>query len=595
MKAVTVIIIILFVVVVILFGIIVLKYIGVKIFSGSESSEAPETEQDITVTQEDTEVNTEEDEPEVEIDPEAISEIEIYLDSGRESGIFLGNVVYGMTSEEAFMIYGEDFSESGFLLAVDNEGYVFEPGSIHYLYIYTLIPEYGWDYTRKKISIPGETEDSTNIQLSIDDPSQNEIIKEADKSSIRVSGWSVDFDSSNNTGVERIEVYLNGPRDFGEFLGEADYGIERSDVANTFGNANYINSGYSLYFDGSSLEEGSENTLYVYSFSTSGNYSLGMRDFKIEGEKVSNAIVSIEDCELDDQTIEIKGWATNKNWAIEGKPRSLDIEYSLKKIVFTSDKNGNEDIFSMNLDGTELTQLTDNQGNDNYPAVSPDGEKIAYTSDINGIWQIMVMNWDGTEKTQLTQNPWRSGYPAWSFDGRFIFFEVYQDGDWEIYRISSDGSNMKRLTFNSGISDWHPCGHPFQYKVIYESGTVGNEDLYIMDYDGDNIEKISDIKMRQRVPAVSIDGEMIVFAVYEDDNSYIYTMDISGENLNRISGSLTDCSHPAISPDNALVAFECITSGQEDLYIVSPDGTDLNQLTNVAGNDSDPAFMYQIH
>jgi Tol biopolymer transport system component len=463
-----------------------------------------------------------------------------------------------MTSEEAFMIYGEDFSESGFLLAIDNEGFVFEPGSTHYLYIYTLIPEYGWDYTRKKISMPGETEDSASIQLSIDDPSQNEIIKEADKSSIRVSGWSVDFDSSNNTGVERIEVYLNGPRDFGEFLGEADYGIERSDVANTFGNANYINSGYSLYFDGSSLEEGSENTLYVYSFSTSGNYSLGMRDFKIEGEKVSNTIVSIEDCELDDQTIDIKGWATNKNWAIEGKPRSLDIEYSLKKIVFTSDRNGNEDIFSMNLDGTELTQLTDNQVNDNYPAVSPDGEKIAYTSDINGIWQIMVMNWDGTEKTQLTQNPWRSGYPAWSFDGRFIFFEVYQDGDWEIYRINSDGSNMKRLTFNSGISDWHPCGHPFQYKVIYESGTVGSEKLYIMDYDGDNVEKISDIKMRQRVPAVSIDGEMIIFAVYEDDNSYIYTMDISGENLNSISGSLTDCSHPAISPDNALVAFESV-------------------------------------
>jgi len=586
MKTVTVLIIILFLAAVSLFGIIGLKYIGVNIFSGPETSEASETDQDIPTVQE---------EPEVEIDPEDISEIEIYLDSGRESGIFLGNAVYSMTSEEAFMIYGEDFSESGFLLVADNEGYIFEPGSIHYLYIYTLIPEYGWDYTRKSILIPGDSNEDENIKLSVDDPSQNEVIEEDDKSSIRVSGWSVDFNFSDNTGVERIEIYLNGPKNFGEFLGEADYGTERPDVANTFGNANYTNSGYSLHFDGSSLEEGSENTLYVYSFSTSGNHSVGMRDFKIEGEKETNTIVSIEEYKLDDQTIEIAGWAANKKWAIEGKPRSLDIEYTFKKIVFTSNRNGNEDIFSMDLDGTELVQLTDHQGIDNYPSVSPDGEKIAYTSDINGIWQIMVMNWDGTEKTQLTQNPWRSGYPTWSFDGRFIFFEVLQDGDWEIYRINSDGSNMKRLTLNPGASDWHPCGHPFQYKLIYESGNVRDEDLYIMDYNGDNIEKISDMDMRKRVPAISVDGKIIVFAVYEDDNSYIYTMDISGENLNNISGSLTKCSHPSISPDNNYIAFECITDGQEELYIISLDGTDLNQLTNIAGNDRDPVFMYQIH
>ena len=586
MKTVTVLIIILFLAAVSLFGIIGLKYIGVNIFSGPETSEASETDQDIPTVQE---------EPEVEIDPEDISEIEIYLDSGRESGIFLGNAVYSMTSEEAFMIYGEDFSESGFLLVADNEGYIFEPGSIHYLYIYTLIPEYGWDYTRKSILIPGDSNEDENIKLSVDDPSQNEVIEEDDKSSIRVSGWSVDFNFSDNTGVERIEIYLNGPKNFGEFLGEADYGTERPDVANTFGNANYTNSGYSLHFDGSSLEEGSENTLYVYSFSTSGNHSVGMRDFKIEGEKETNTIVSIEEYKLDDQTIEIAGWAANKKWAIEGKPRSLDIEYTFKKIVFTSNRNGNEDIFSMDLDGTELVQLTDHQGIDNYPSVSPDGEKIAYTSDINGIWQIMVMNWDGTEKTQLTQNPWRSGYPTWSFDGRFIFFEVLQDGDWEIYRINSDGSNMKRLTLNPGASDWHPCGHPFQYKLIYESGNVRDEDLYIMDYDGDNIEKISDMDMRKRVPAISVDGKIIVFAVYEDDNSYIYTMDANGENLKNISGSLTKCSHPSISPDNSYIAFECITDGQEELYIVSPDGTDLNQLTNTAGNDRDPVFMYQIH
>ena len=103
-------------------------------------------------------------------------------------------------------------------------------------------------------------------------------------------------------------------------------------------------------------------------------------------------------------------------------------------------------------------------------------------SDIKGTWQIMVMDWDGTGKIQLTYNADRSGYPTWSYDGRYIYFEVFKDGDWEIYRIDSDGSHMKRLTLNASAYDWHPSAHPFQHKIIYESGNVGHEDIYIMDY-----------------------------------------------------------------------------------------------------------------
>ena len=120
MKTVTVITIILFLVAASLFGIVGLKFIGVKLFSDSDVPETSETEEVIPIIEGDPKADTEEDkeEDEVKIDPEDISEIEIYLDGDRESGIFLGNAVYCMTSEEAFMIYGEDFSESGFLLAI---------------------------------------------------------------------------------------------------------------------------------------------------------------------------------------------------------------------------------------------------------------------------------------------------------------------------------------------------------------------------------------------------------------------------------------------------------------------------------------------
>ncbi len=594
MRTVVIIIIILSVIAASIFGYVLVRYIQGKASPAEETTE-PEPP-DTTVEEEQEPETPTEEEPveEEEADPEKIAVIEVYLDGNRKSGILLGEAEYGLTSEQARMVYGENLSETGYVLAIDNENYEFVPGSTHYLYIYALIPKYGWNYSREKIKIDGEEILDANVRLSLDSPKEDEVITEANKSNVRISGWSVDTGYSENTGIDRVEIYLNGPKDFGKFLGETDYGTERQDVANALGNANYVNSGYSLDFDAGELEASSENTLYIYSFSNSGAYYLGLRNIKMEGEeKEPEVLFSVEEVNLNDSSIDISGWAISKDDLLQAGPRSLDIEYNVKKIIFTSDRNGSEDVYSMNLDGSELVQLTDHPGKDNYPAVSPDGNKIAYTSDINGIWQIMVMNWDGTDKTQLTNNPWSSGYPTWSFDGRFIFFEVYQDGDWEIYRINSSGGNLKRLTFNPDIYDWHPASHPFQDKVIFESGNSGNEDLFVMDYNGENSRLISDISMRKRVPAISIDGQLIAFMGYEGNKTLIYTMDGRGGNIKMVSGSLTNCGHPVFSPDNTFIAFECTIDGQLEIFAISPDGSNPTRLTNSAGNDSDPYFLYQ--
>ncbi len=595
MKTVTVIIIILFLAAASLFGFLVLKYIGGRISGDGDlpgPEEAADTEEEITLP-EPPEPDAEEETVEIELS-EDIETIEIYLDGDRDSGIFLGEAIYGVSSKEPYTLYGEDFSEAGFILAVDNKGYTFEPGSIHYLYIYTLIPKHGWSLTRERILIPGETGFDKNIKLYVDKPRHNQIITGDIETSVSINGWSADFNYSDNPGIEKIEIYLNGPLGFGKFLGEADYGIERQDVVTIVGNENYIDSGYKLTFDASGLEAGTENTLYIYSYSASGNSFLAMRDILMDGEKQGPDILVSTEVALNDKSMEVSGWALDRNKILEGKPRDLDLEYSTRKIVFASTINGSEDIYSMNLDGSELTQLTDQPGRDWYPSVSPDGKKIAYTIEVDGTWQIAVMNWDGTEKVQLTTNPSRSGYPTWSFDGRFIFFEVYKDGEWEIYRIDSDGTDFKRLTLNPSANDWHPDGHPFQYKVIYESGPVGNEDIYIMDQDGENIEIISDETMRKRVPAVSVDGEIIVFVSYKGDSTIVTTMDGNGENIIKLTAPETGGSHPDISPDNAYITFEGEVAGQTEIFIMKLDGSGLTRLTNIAGDDWDPSFMYQL-
>jgi len=588
MKTVTVILIILFISAAAIF-----TFAAWKAFTGTRDGEIPAAEElsgvDEVLQEPDT--GAAEQDSQEELDTGSIAAIKIYLDGPQDKGILLGEAELGLTSRTAYSIYGEEMSQSGFLLVNEDSDLEFAPGSVHYLYIYTLIPAYGWEYIRYRTIAVGDPVLSDDIELHIDSPGSDAVIA-ADTEELIISGWSADLSSENGPDIEEIEIYLNGPRGFGEFLGKVDYGIERQDVADTMGNTLYANTGYSLAFDTSGLEPGSENSIYVYSFSSSGIHTVAIRDIIVEGEKEdSNAIISVE-ASLEDSSAIVSGWAVSRDNILDAKPRDTGIEYVDKKIVFVSNKNGNEDIYIMNIDGTELTQLTDSSNADSYPVGSTDGQKIAYTSEIDGYWQIMLMDIDGKNKIQLTDDQVRSGCPAFSYDGRYIFYEVLEDGDWELYRMNSDGSSRKRLTFNMDAYDWHPFGHPFLSKVIYESGLRGTEKIYMMDYNGGSIQRLSSDDMRMRVSEMSVDGEYIVF-MGEGESRQVYIMDGSGENISLVS-QRPDSEHPTISPDNQLIAFNSYINGQSEIFIINIDGSGETRLTSIPGEDWGPSFIYQL-
>ena len=99
------------------------------------------------------------------------------------------------------------------------------------------------------------------------------------------------------------------------------------------------------------------------------------------------------------------------------------------QIVFVSLRDGNHEIFVMNADGSDQTNLSNNDANDFNPTWSPDGEKIAFTSDReNGNFDIYVMNAaDGSGQTRLTDNPGDDFNPTWSPDGEKIAFRSFRD------------------------------------------------------------------------------------------------------------------------------------------------------------------------
>lgn len=244
---------------------------------------------------------------------------------------------------------------------------------------------------------------------------------------------------------------------------------------------------------------------------------------------------------------QIKLTATNEDrypaWSPDGK-----------KIAFMSNRDGNYEIYILNIesvikdiDDKEQKNLTNKEGAwDGDPAWSPDGKKIAFASTRDGNYEIYLIDVDGKNVKRLTESKGDDRFPNWSQDGKKIVFmsESKKSGSPEIYIMDADGKNPKQLT-NNTHNEWSPVYSPDGKKIVFGSDREKNKPaIYIMDIDGKNQEKIADSIAHHKAASWSSDGKKIVFEVEKEGKHEIYVMDVDGKNLTKIA----DGEQPAWQP-----------------------------------------------
>lgn len=200
--------------------------------------------------------------------------------------------------------------------------------------------------------------------------------------------------------------------------------------------------------------------------------------------------------------------------------------------VWPIDKNF--DIFVSDFKG-KLTRLTETPGYDAEATVSPDGRKIVFTSVRDGDLELYSMNVDGTGVRRLTHRVGYDGGAFFSPDGRKIVYRASYPADEEakaryqallaehlveprqldLYVMNADGSNPVRVTDNRA-ANFCPFFHPDGKRIVFASNASDPKgrdfDLYIVNLDGTGLERITFNESFDGFPMFSPDGKHLVFA-----------------------------------------------------------------------------------
>ena len=270
------------------------------------------------------------------------------------------------------------------------------------------------------------------------------------------------------------------------------------------------------------------------------------------------------------------------------------------KIVFVSDREGNDEIYVMNPDGTGQTRLTHYGGDDVVPAWSPDGRTIAFCrqNSLSGN-SIYLMNREGTAERPIFHFC-DGGKLAWSPDGQLISVGTWWGG---VGFLSLNGAYGGEIDTGFGKGRawdfaWSPDGSRFAFTG---AGGGAYSNIFTMDLVVGSITQVSQgfPYTLPSSPDWSPDGATLVFADASEDmasNDSITLSNPDGTNLRRIFTSYDALNYsPTWSPDASTIVFTRegypLDTNNQQIWAVNSAGGGLRQLTNGAHNNFSPDWQ----
>ena len=299
-------------------------------------------------------------------------------------------------------------------------------------------------------------------------------------------------------------------------------------------------------------------------------------------------------------------------------------------IVFTSNIDGNKEIFSIDPQDAQPVNLTKSGESEYSPALSPDGKRLAFLSGGEDGNTVQVISLDGEKRSRtavsahagehrdhrwapsgerlayLVQNGGEPsthvvGYDGsammelttvvadevggWSYDGSSIAFVVKDDVGRGIYLRNPDGVNEVRLT---DTPDYNPTWSPNEHKIAFISERDGNPEIYVMNSDATEQQRLTESESAEYHIAWSPNGKKLAYVTEQDGNPEIYVLDVRGGDIIRLTTNNVRDDQPVWSRDGKRIAFVSYLDGDGEIIVMDEDGKNQTRLTNNAYDDYAP-------
>jgi TolB protein len=242
-------------------------------------------------------------------------------------------------------------------------------------------------------------------------------------------------------------------------------------------------------------------------------------------------------------------------------------EMPLGTIVFAARKLGYSHLWFYVPGDPEPFQMTYGDWDDLYPSIAPNGRQIAFSSHRDGNWDIFLLDIKTGETRRLTATLGYEGRPRWSPDGQWITYEAYYEGNFDIWLMPVEESGEPiRLTTHLA-EDLSPVWSPDGRKIIFTSNRDGDFDLYIADLDAveDRFKNITHSpNCAERDPVFASDSTHIAFSSRTDGIDQLMVMDIN--NLEEGPRIVGQGIFPAWSPNGEAIA--AIQQQAQNSYLV---------------------------
>ena len=308
----------------------------------------------------------------------------------------------------------------------------------------------------------------------------------------------------------------------------------------------------------------------------------------------------------------------------------LGCDSNQSMIAFSSDRDGNREIYTVDPATGEQRNLTESVADEFSPSLSPNGKLVSFLSSSGDDVGIEVIEVGGEGRQPLSAGPGRygsqqwapdgsrlayiaeiGGRPAiyvggiegkpplllttiradevssWSPNGKSVAFSVRQGPEQGVYIRNPDGVNEFRLT---DTPDYGPIWSPDAKRFAFISVRDGNPEIYIMNVDGSEQRRLTESDASEYDLSWSPNGKFLMFVTGMDGDAEIYITDPDVVGHVRLTHNEVRDDQPVWSPNGKQIAFVSYLDGDAEIFLMDSDGGEQTRLTNNEGDDISPSW-----